>query len=82
MRRAITRAGGLLSPSDLAAVCGERARRWPQKKGFPAPAWKSGQSYLYLGDEVSEWARQSGYEAAVRDLWNYKKRAIGLNRWP
>ncbi len=81
MRRAIARAGGLLSPSDLASICGERARRWPQKKGFPAPAWKTGQSCLYLGDEVSEWARQSGYEAAVLDLWKHKKRIVALN-WP
>ena len=60
MFRLIARAGGLWNMGELRRVCGDGAKRWPLRQGFPAPVWRAGATRLWLGWEVGEWLETGG----------------------
>lgn len=70
LRRVIVRCGGLWSPSDLARLCGERAKKWPGREGFPEAVWRTGQkTKLYSGWAVWDWLVNAGHESSEAALY-------------
>lgn len=69
LQRVIVRCGGLWSPSDLAKLAGEGARRWNKRGDFPAASWRTGQTKLYAGWHVWHWMEKHGHHAAASELY-------------
>lgn len=67
-RRLIAKMGGLWSAADLTRITGAKAREWPQRDGFPEPAWETGKVRLYSGWEVWHWLVENEKWAAAEYL--------------
>lgn len=58
--RLCARMGGLWTISGLRKHVGDHAKSWPDAKGFPKPAWRSGRNRLYAGWEIWVWLEDTG----------------------